>query len=126
MTSLHTFRHGDTIDRRATVAVAPECGSEATGTAPKTATANTGVQTLMEIGSTAGQGADGYAVWREQVQWQRDGYAVAGVRSEVKTCGTVPVINGPAGGRWACLRLVRACGGLACGVAVTGGVLSAG
>lgn len=66
-------------------------------TAPDTHAAAPRVQNPMNIGSTAGHEADGYASWREQLQWQRDGYAVAGIRPEVAVCGTVPVMGGQVG-----------------------------
>lgn len=70
-----------------------------TVTGAKTATEITRVQNTMEIVDPAGQGVAGYAQWRERVEWQRAGYVVAGIRSEVNTCGTVAVLNGAAGGQ---------------------------
>lgn len=53
----------------------------------------------MEFVYPAGQDAADYVRWREQVEFQKRGYEVAGVRPEVKTCGTVPVLKGPGGGQ---------------------------
>lgn len=57
-----------------------------------------GVHNTMEKGYTAGHDtAAGYAWWLEQVDLQRAGYAHAGMRGEVKACGTVPVLKGQVG-----------------------------
>lgn len=69
-----------------------------TPTAPENSAVITGVHNTMEKGYTAGHStAEGYAWWQEQVALQRAGYGVAGVRGEVKVCGTVPVLRGQVG-----------------------------
>ena len=62
---------------------------------PSPATETTGVHNTIEFGSTAGHSPekDGYVWWREAVEKQRAGYAVAGVNGAVNTCGTVPVVG---------------------------------
>lgn len=57
--------------------------------------ADTGLENTMKFDSLAGQS---YQIWREMVEWQQAGYAVAGKKSEVRACGTVPVIR-TGGGR---------------------------
>lgn len=74
----------------------PALDAKTTGTGGGAAE-TTGVQNPMEFGSTAGHGVDSYGLWRERVQWQRDGYGVAGIRPEVAVCGTVPVMGGQVG-----------------------------
>lgn len=57
-------------------------------------TETTRVQNTMEIVDPAGHEVDGYVNWRESVEWQRAGYAVAGKRGDVKACGTLPFVRG--------------------------------
>lgn len=64
----------------------------------KKTTLTPGVHNTMEKGySTGHDTAAGYAWWLEQVALQREGYALAGLRGEVKVCGTVPVLKGQVG-----------------------------
>lgn len=85
-------------------------------TAPNPATATTSLETHTEFPSTAGH--NGFMVWQEQVEYQRAGYALAGVSGRVKTCGTVPIVSGRVAlgtiGKGVSIKGLHRCGGRWC------------
>lgn len=73
--------------------IAPTTTNHAT--LAKQATATTSLETHTKFASGAGQDTfSSWNLWRENVAYQRAGYAIAGVQGRVKTCGTVPIVSG--------------------------------
>lgn len=70
-------------------------GTATGATSGDKSTVTTALETPTEFASAAGQGTfTNWTKWRESVDAQRAGYAVAGMQSRVKTCGTVPIVSG--------------------------------